>query len=182
MYSTKQPYNSVYLFKLRHFTIKCEIPNICWIIEKAREFQKNIYLCFINYTKAFDCVDHNKLWKALKEMGIPDHPNCLLRNLHVGQETAVRTLYGTTAWFRIVKGVWQGCLLPPCLSNQHTEHIMRNAGLDELQAGINIGRRNINNLRYADDTTLTVESREELESPLMRVKEESEKASLKLTS
>ena len=115
-------------------------------------------------------------------MGIPDHLTCLLRNLYVGQEAAVRTLYGTTDWFRIEKGIWQGCLLSPCLFNQYTEHITRNVGLDELQAGIKIGRRNINNLRYADDTTLMAESREELESPLMRVKEESEKARLKLNS
>ena len=115
-------------------------------------------------------------------MGIPDHLTCPLRNLYASQEAAVRTLYGTTGLFRIEKGVWQVCLPSLCLFNLYTEHIIRNAELEKLQAGINIGRRNINNLRYADDTTLTVESREELESPLMRVKEESEKASLKLTS
>ena len=108
-----------------------QITNIHWITEKAREFQKNIYLCFINYVKAFDCVDHNKLWKALKEMGIPYHVTCLLRNLYVGQEATVRTLYGTTDWFKIEKGVQQGCLLSPCLFNLYTEHIMRNAGMDE---------------------------------------------------
>ena len=125
-------------------------------------------------------MNHNKLWKALEEMGIPDHLTCLLRNLYVGQEAAVRTLYGTTDWFRIEKGIWQGCLLSPCLFNQYTEHITRNVGLDELQAGIKIGRRNINNLRYADDITLMAESEEELKSLLMRVKEEIERASLKL--
>ena len=157
-----------------------KISNICWISEKAREFQKNIYLCFIDYTKAFDCADHNKLWKALKEMGIPDHLTCLLRNLYVGQEATVRTLYGTNDWFKIEKGVQQGCLLSPCLFNLYTEHIMRNAGLDELQAGIKIGRRNNNDLRYADDTTLMRETKEELKNLFIRVKEESEKASLQL--
>ena len=110
-----------------------QIANIHWIIEKARDFQKNIYLCFIDYTKTFDCVDHEKMWKVLREMGIPDHLTCLLRNQYVGQEATVRTLYGTTDWFKIEKGVQQGCLLSPCLFNLYTEHIMRNAGLDELQ-------------------------------------------------
>ena len=142
------------------------------MIEKARKFQKNIYFCFIDYTKAFDCVDHNKLWKALREMGIPGHLTCLLRNLYVGQEAIVRTQYRTTDWFKIEKGVQQGCLLSPCLFNLCAEHIMRNAGLDELQAGIKTGRRNINNLRYAGDTTLMSEIDEELKSFLMRVKEE----------
>ena len=109
-----------------------QIANIHWIIEKAREFQKNIYLCFINYAKAFDRVDHNRLWKTLKEMGIPDHLTCLLRNLYAGQEATVRTLYGTIDWFKIEKGVRQGCLLSPCLFNLYSEHIMRNARLDEL--------------------------------------------------
>ena len=127
-------------------------------------------------------MDRDKLWRALREMGIPDHLTCLLRNLYAGQEAAVRTLYGTTDWFKTEKGVQQSCLLSPCLFNLYAEHIMRNAGLDELQAGIKIGSRNINNLRYAEDTTLMAESREELESPLMRVKEESEKTSLKLNS
>ena len=155
------------------------IAKFCWIIEKAREFQKNIY-CFIDYAKAFDCVDHNELWKALKEMGIQDHLTCLLRNLYVGQEATVRTLYGTTDWFKIEKGIQQGCRLSPCLFNLYPEHIMRNAGLDELQAGIKIGGRNINNLRCADYITLMTESEEALKSLLMRVKEESERASLKL--
>ena len=131
-----------------------QIANICWIIEKAREFQKNIYFCFIDYTKAFDCVDHNKLWKILKEMGIPDHLTCLLRNLYAGQEASVRTGHGTTDWFQIRKGVSQGCVLSPCLFNYYEEYIMRNAGLDKAQARIKIARRNINNLKYADDTTL----------------------------
>ena len=111
------------------------------IVNKAREFQKNIYFCFIDYTKAFDCVDHNKLWKSLREMGIPDHLTCLLRNLYAGQETKVRTGHGTTDWFQIGKGVRQGCILSPCLFNLSAEYIMRNAGLDEAQAGIKIARR-----------------------------------------
>ena len=154
--------------------------NIHWIIVKVREFQKNVYFCFIDYAKAFDCVDHNKLWKILKEMGIPDHLPCLLRNLYAGQEATVRTGQGTTDWFQIGKGVLQGCILSPCLFNLYAEYIMRNAGLDKAQAGIKIARRNINNLRYADDTTLMAESEEELKSLLMKVKEESEKVGLKL--
>ena len=157
-----------------------QIANILWIIEKAREFQKNIYFCFIDYAKVFDCVDHNKLWEILKEMRIPDHLTCLLRNLYAGQETTVRTGHGTTDWFQIRKGVCQGCILSPCLFNFYTEHIMRNAGLEEAQARIKIARRNINNLRYADDTTLMAESEEELKSLLMKVIEESEKVGLKL--
>ena len=157
-----------------------QIANIRWIIERAGEFQKNIYFCFINYTKAFGCVNHNKLWKILKEMGIPDHLTCLLKNLYAGQETSVRSGHGTTDWFQIGKGVCQGCILSPCLFNFYAEYIMRNAGLEEAQAGIKIAGRNINNLRYADDTTLTAESEEELKSLLMKVKEESEKVGLKL--
>ena len=132
----------------------------------------------VYYTKVFDCVAHNKLWKILKEMGIPDHLTCLLRNLYAGQEATVRTGHGTTDWFQIGKGVCQGCILSPCLFNLHAEYIMQNARLDE--AGIKIARRNINNLRYADDTTLMAESEEELKSLLMKVKEESEKVDLKL--
>ena len=158
-----------------------QIANIHWIMKKAREFQKNIYFCFIDYAKAFDCVDHNKLWKILKEMGIPDHLTCLLRNLYAGQEATVRTGHGTTDWFQIGKGVCQGCILSPCLFNFYAEYIMRNAGLEEAQAGIKIAGRNINNLRYADDTTLMAESKEELKSLLMKVKEESEKVGLKLS-
>ena len=157
-----------------------QIANIHWIIEKAREFQKNIYFYFIEYTKAFDCVDHNKLWKILKEMGIPDHLTCLLRNLYPGQEATVNTGYGTTDWFQIGKRVCQGCILLPCLFNLYAEYIMINAGLDEAQAGIKIAGRNINNLRYADDTTLMAENEEELKSLLIKVKEESEKIGLKL--
>ena len=136
-----------------------QIANIRWITEKAREFQKSIYFCFIDYAKAFDCVDHNKLWKILQEMGIPDHLICLLRNLYAGQEATVRTGHGTTDWFQIGKGVCQGYILSPCLFNLYAEYIMRNAGLEETQAGIKIARRNINNLRYADDTTLMAERR-----------------------
>ena len=135
--------------------------NIHWTIKKAREFQKNIYLCFINYTKAFDCVDHNKLWKILKEMGIPDHLTCLLRNLYAGEEATVRTAHGTTDWFQIGKGVCQGCILSLCLFKLYAEYIMRNAGLEETQAGIKISRRNINHLRYADESTLMADSEEE---------------------
>ena len=120
---------------------------------KKRELQKNIYFFFTDYAKAFDCVDHNKLWKILQDMGVSDHLICLLRNLYAGQEVTVRTGYGTTDWFQIRKGVSQGCVLSPCLFNLYEEYIMRNAGLDKAQAGIKIARRNINNLRYADDTT-----------------------------
>ena len=127
--------------------------SIRWIMEKAKEFQKNIYFCFIDYAKAFDYVDHNKLWKNLKEIGIPDHRTCLSRNLYTGQEATVRTGHGTTDWFQIGKGGCQGCILSPCLFNLYAEYIMRNAGLDEAQAGIKIGGININNLRYADVVT-----------------------------
>ena len=123
-----------------------QIADICWIIEKAREFQKNIYFCFTDHAKAFDYVDHTKLWKILKEIGITDHPNCLLRNLFAGQEATVRTEHETTYWFQIGKGVWQGCILSPCLFNLYAEYIMWNARLDEAQAGIKIARRNISNL------------------------------------
>ena len=149
-------------------------------MEKGREFQKNIYFCFIDYAKAFDCVDHNKLWKILKEMEIPDHLTCLLRNLYAGQEATVRTGHGTTDLLQIGKGVCQGCILSSYLFNLYAEYIMRNTGLEEAQAGIKIARRNINNLRYADNTTLMAESKEELKSLLMKVKEESEKFGLKL--
>ena len=135
-----------------------QIANIRWIIEKAREFQRNIYFCFIDYAKAFDCVDHNKLWKILKEMRIPDHLTYLLRNLYADQEATVRTGHGTTDWFQIGKRVHQGCILSPCLFNLYTEYIMRNAGLEEAQGGIKIAGRNINNLRYTDDTTFMAES------------------------
>ena len=138
------------------------------MIEKAREFQKNMYFCFIGYTKAFDHVDDNKLWKILKEMGIPDHLTCLLRNLYTGQEATVRTGHGTMDWFKIGEGECQGCILSPCLFNFYTEYIMRNARLNEAEA--DIAGRNINNLRYADDTTLMAGSEEELKSLLMKGK------------
>ncbi|KAF7243594.1 hypothetical protein EYD10_10136 [Varanus komodoensis] len=158
---------------------RVQIANIRWIMEKAREFQK--YICFIDYAKVFDCVDHNKLWQVLKEMGVPDHLICLLRNLYVGQEATVRTGHGTTDWFKIEEGVRQGCILSPCLFNLYAEHIMRKAGLDESPVGIKIAGRNINNLRHADDTTLMAESEEELKSLLIRLKEESAKVGLKLS-
>ena len=155
---------------------------IRWIIEKAREFQKYIYFYFIDYVKVFDCVDHNKLWKILKELGIPDNYTCLLRNMYAGQEATVRTGHEKTDWVQIGKGECQGCILLPCLFNFYAGYmyIARNARLDEAQAGIKIARRNISNLRYADDTTLMTESEEELKSLLMKVKEESENVGLKL--
>ena len=128
-----------------------------------------MYFCFIDYAKAFDCVDHNKLWEILKEMGIPDHITCLLRNLYAGQEATVRTGHGTIDWFQIRKGV-QGCISSPCLFNFYADYIMRNTRLDEAQAGIKIAERNINNLTYADDTTLKAKSKKELKSLLMKVK------------
>ena len=157
-----------------------QIANICWIIKKAREFQKNIYFSLIDHAKAFDCVDHNKLCKMLQEIGIPDHLTCLLRNLYADPEAKVRTGQGTTDWFQIRKGVRQGCILSPCLFNFYAEYIMRNAGVEEAHTRFKIARRNINNLRYADDTTLMAESEGELKSFLMEVKEESEKVGLKL--
>ena len=167
-----------------------QIANMHWIMEKGTEFQKNIYFCFIDYAKAFDCVDHNKLWKILKEMGIPDHLTCLFRNLYAGQEATGRTGHRTTDWFQIGKGVCQGCILSPCLFNLYAEYIMRNTGLEEALekqwkqcqtlSGIKIAGKNINNLRYADDTTLMAESEKELKSLFVKVKEESEKAELKL--
>jgi len=160
--------------------IRYQIANIRWIMDKAREFRKNIYFCFIDYAKAFDCVDHSKQWKILKDMGIPDHLTCLLRNLYAGQEATVRTGHGTTDCFQVGKRVHQGCILSLCLCNLYAECMMRNAGLEETQAGIKIAGRNINKLRYADDTTVMAESEEELKSLLMKVKEESEKVGLKL--
>ena len=157
-----------------------KLPTSAGSSKKQKKFQKNIYFCFIDYAKAFDCVDHNKLWKILKEMGIPDHLTYLMRNLYAGQEAIIRTGHGTTDWFQIGKGVCQGCILSACLFNLHAEYIMRNAGLEEAHAGIKIAGRNINNLRYADDTTLMAESEEELKSLLMKVKEESENVDLKL--
>ena len=143
--------------------------NICWILEKPKEFQKNI--CFIDYTKALNCVDQNKLWEILNDMGIPDHLTCLPRNLHAGQEATVWTGHETTDWFKIGKGVCQDCILSPCLFNLYAEYITQNARLDEAQAGIKIARRSINNLRYADDTTVMAKSEEELKRLLMKVRE-----------
>ena len=157
-----------------------QIANIRWIIKKANEFQKNIYFCFIDYAKAFDCMDHNELWKILKEIGISDHLTCLLRNLYAGQKSTIRTRHGTADWFQIGKGVHQGHILSPCLFNLYAEYIIKNTWLNEAQAGIKIASRNINNLSYADDTTLMAESEEELKSLLMKMKEESEKVGLKL--
>ena len=156
-----------------------QIANICWIVEKAREFQKNMYFCFVDYVKVFDYVDQNKLWKILKETGILDHLTCLLRNLYVGQEATVRTLYGTTDGFNIGKRIWQDCIFSSCLRILYAEYIFSNAGLDEEQAGIKTAQRSTNNLRYAGDTTLKAESEEELKSLLMRAKK-SEKVGLKL--
>ena len=147
-----------------------KVPTSTGSSKKAREFQRNIYVCFIDYAKAFDCVDHNKLWKIIQEMGIPDHLTCLLRNLYAGQEATVRTGHGKADWFQIGKGVCQVCILLPCLFNFYVEYNMRNSGLEETQAGIKISGRTINNLRYADDTTLMAESEEELKSLLMKVK------------
>ena len=156
-----------------------QICNIHWIIDNAREYQKNINFCFIDYAKSFNYVEHNKLWKILQEMGMPDHLICLLINLYAGQDAIVRTGHGTTDWFHIGKIVCQVCILSPCLFNLYTEHIKRSAGLDEEQTRIKIAGRNIKNLRYADDTTLMAESEEELKSLVMKVKEESENVGLK---
>ena len=143
--------------------------------QKRKKVPEKHLLLLYWLCQAFDCVYHNQLWKVLKEMGIPDHLTCLLRNLYAGEEATVRTGHGTTDWFQIGKGVCQGCILSPCLFNFYAEYLMRNAGLDEAPAGIKISRRNINNLRYADDTILMAESEEELKSLLMKVKEESKK-------
>ena len=150
-------------------------------MEKAKEFQKKKFsFCFIDYAKAFDCVDFNKLWKILKEMGIRDHLTCLLRNLYAGQEATVRTGHETIDWFKTGKGVRQGCTLSACLFKFHAEYIMRDAGLDETQAGVKTAGRNINNLRYSDNTTPLAENEEGLKRLLMKIKEESIKTALKL--
>ena len=135
-----------------------KLPTSAGSWKKQKSSRKNIYFRFIDYTKAFDCVDHNKLWKILKEMGIPNHLTCLLRNLYAGQEATVRTGHGTTDWFQIGKGVHQGCILSPCLFNLYAEYIMRNNGLEEAQAGIKIAGRNTNNLRYADAAAAAAKS------------------------
>ena len=157
-----------------------KLPTSAGSSKKPRKFKKSIYFCFIDYAKTFDCVDHNKLWKILKGMGIPDRLTSLLRNLYAGQEATVRTGHQTTDWIQIGKGIHQGCTLSLCLFNFYAEYIIRNAGPEEAQAGIKIAGRTINNLRYADDTILMAESEEELKSLLMKVKEESEKIGLKL--
>ena len=131
-----------------------KLPTCVGSLKKQKSSRKNIYFCFIDYTKAFDCVDHDRLWKILQEMGMPDHLSCLLRNPYGGEEATVRTGHGTTDWFQIRKGVRQGCKLSPCLFNLYAEYIMRNSGLEKAHAGIKIAGRNINSLRYADDPPL----------------------------
>ena len=158
-----------------------KLPTSAGSWKKQESSRKTFISALLTIAKAFDCVDHNKLWKILKEVGIPDHLTCLLRNLYAGQEATVRTGHGTTDWFQIGKGVCQGCILSPCLFNLYADYIMRNAGLDEAQAGIKIARRNINNLRYPDDNTTLMAKSEELKSFLMKVKEESEKVGLKFS-
>ena len=157
-----------------------KLPTSAGSWKKQESSRKTSTAALLTMPKAFDCVNHNKLWKSLQEMGIPDHLTCLLRNLYVGQEATVRTGHGTTDCFQIGKEVRQGCILSPCLFNFYAEYIMRNAGLGEAQAGIKIAGRNINNLRYADETTLMAENEEELKNVLMKVKEESEKVGLNL--
>ena len=157
-----------------------QIANIHWIIEKVKEFKRNIYFCFTDYTKAFDCVDHNKLWKILKDMGISHNLTCFLRNLYEGQEARVKTVHGKTDRFQIRKGFCHGYKLAPCLFNLCAEYIIRNSGLDEAHSRIKIARRNINNLRYADDTSLMAESAEEWKSLLVKMNVESEEVGLKL--
>ena len=164
------------LEKAEEQEIKLQHP---WDHKESTGIPEKHLLCFIDYTKVCDCVDHNKLWKILKEMGIPEHLTCLLRNLYAGQEATVIIGHGTTDWFQIRKEVHQGCILSPCLFNLYVVYIMQNSGLDETQAGIKITRKNISNLRYADDTTVTAENKE-LKTLLMKVKEESEEAGLKL--
>ena len=168
------------MFKLGEET-EITLPTSVGSLKKQESSRKmgHFSRAFIGYAKAFDCVDHNKLWKILKEMGIPNHLTYLLRNLYAGQEATVRTGHGTTNWFQIGKGVCEGCILSPCLFNLYA-YIMRNAGLDEAQAGIKIAGRNIHNFRYGDDITFMAESKEELTRLLMKVKEESEKVGLKL--
>ena len=156
-----------------------KLPTSAGSLKKQESSKKNIYFYFIDYAKAFDCVDHNQLWKILQEMGIPDHLTCLWIHLFAGKEATVRTGHGKTDWFQIGKGVYQGWVLSPCLFNFYAEYIMKNTGPEEAQAGIKIAGRNINNLRYADDTTLMAEN-EEIKNLLMKVKEESEKVGLKL--
>ena len=184
---SKPGFSNMWTVKFQMFKVVLEkaeepeikLPTSAGSSKKQESFRKEIYFCFIDYAKAFDCVDRNKLWKILKEMGIPDHLTFSLRNLYAGQEATVRIGHGTTEWFQIGKGVCQGCILSPCLFNLYTEYIMRNAGLDEAQTGIKVAGRNINNLWYVDDATLMPESEEELQSLLMKVKEERAKVALK---
>ena len=157
-----------------------QIANIHWSIEKAGEFQENIYFGFIDNAKAFDCEDHSKLWKIFKQMGMTGHLTCLLRNLCAGQEATVRTRHGTKDWSKIGKGLYQGCMLSPCLFHDYAEYIMQKAGRDEAQAGIKIAGRNITNFSYTDDTTLLAETEEELRSLLIREREDNEESGLKL--
>ena len=159
--------------------LEIKLPTSVQSLKKHESSRKTSTSALLTMPKPLT-VDHNQLWKILKKMGIPDQLTCLLRNLYAGQEATVRTGHGTTDWFQIRKGVCQGCILSPCLFNFYAEYIMRNAGLDEAQARIKISGRNINNLRYADDTTLMTESEEELKSLLMKVKEVSEKVGLQL--
>ena len=175
---------NVHMFKLdleKAEGPEIKLPTSIGSQEKQESSRKTSTTSLFDYTKAFDCVDQNKLWKILQEMGTVDHLTCLLRNPYASQEATVRTRHGTTDWFQIGKGVHQGCILSPCLFNLYAEDIMRNAGLDEAQAGIKIAERHINNLRYADDTTVMAESEEELKSLLMKVKEEGEKVGLNLS-
>ena len=157
-----------------------QISNIRWITEETREFQKEIYFCYIDYTRAFDCVDHNKLWVSLQNMGVPNHLICLLKNLYADQEATVRIEHGLTECFKVEKRVRQGCILSPYLFNLYAEHIIRNAGLEETQIRVKIAGRKINNPRYADDTTLVTENEEDLKNLLLKVKKESAKAGLLL--
>ena len=174
---SKLGFNSTWTENIQIFKLGLEkaeepqikLPTSIGSSKKQESSRKNIYFCFIDCAKAFDCVDHNKLWKILKVMGIPDHLTCLLRNLYAGQEETVRTGHGKTDWFQIGKGICQGYILSPCLFNLYAEYIMRNAELEETQAGIKIAGRNINNLRYADDTTPLMAESEELKSLLMKV-------------
>ena len=168
--SFKQGFNRIWTRNFQVYKLdfkKAEEPeikfptSICWIIEKAREFQKNIYFCFIDYTNTFNCVDHNKPWKILQEMGIPDHLTCLLKNLYADQEAIVRSGHGIANWFQIGKRVCQGCLSSPCLFNLYAVYIIQNGGLDEAQAEVKISGKNVNNFRYADDTTLMAERSKE---------------------
>ncbi|CAF4112945.1 unnamed protein product, partial [Rotaria magnacalcarata] len=157
-----------------------QIVNLRWLMEKVREYQKEFYLCFIDYSKAFDFANYEKLWSVLLEMGVSKHLIILMKNLYTNQQASAKTEYGNTKWFSIVKGVRQGCILSPYLFNLYAEHIMRKAGIDEAAGGIKTGGRNINNLRYTDDTKIMAETADDLEYLLRKVKEESAATGLKL--